>query len=107
MSDESNRTAPEATCWVGLLAASMALMTAHASPQPGAKVEPETLRPLRVRRILGHLRRLTEHPHAPPGLRSVAGHLHARWSELAGSAAAPGDESRACHATDDAMRRLH
>lgn len=76
-------------CAVGLLAATMALMTGHADPAPGAKVDAATLQRLTARRIVSNLFFLQQHPGLPPGLRQVARQLHARWVLLA-QPAAPG-----------------
>lgn len=76
-------------CAIGLLAATMALMTGHADPAPGAKVDAATLQRLTARKIVSNLFFLQQHPGLPPGLRQVARQLHARWVSLA-QPAAPG-----------------
>lgn len=74
-------------CAVGLLAATLALMTGHAAPDPTARVDAATLQQLTARKIVSNLFFLQQHPHLPPGLRQVASQLHARWLPLAKAAA--------------------
>jgi hypothetical protein len=81
MFDES--TPHEAPCWLALLAGSLALMTAHAAPPPGAPASTPCSRALIVRKIISNLARLRGHPHAPPGLRQVAANMHGLWLPLA------------------------
>lgn len=76
-------------CAIGLLAATMALMTGHADPAPGARVDAATLQRLTARKIVSNLFFLQQHPGLPPGLRQVVRQLHARWVSLA-QPAAPG-----------------
>lgn len=73
-------------CAVGLLAATLALMTGHAAPDPGARIDTATLRRITARKIASHLCVLRQHPDLPPGLRQVAAQLHARWAPLADEA---------------------
>jgi hypothetical protein len=70
-------------CAAGLLAATLALMTGHAAPDPGARIDAATLRRLTARKIASHLCVLRQHPDLPPGLRQVAAQLQARWAPLA------------------------
>lgn len=77
----------ELPCAAGLLAATLALMTGHAAPEPGARVDADTLRCLTARKIASHLRVLQQHPGLPPGLRQVAAQLQARWAPLAAGVA--------------------
>jgi len=69
-------------CAMGLLAATMALMTGYAAPHPGARVDAETLRRLTARKIVSNLFFLQHHPDLPPGLRQVAQRLHGHWMAL-------------------------
>lgn len=71
-------------CAVGLLAGTLALMTAHASPEPTARVDAVTQRRLMARKIVSNLFFLQHHPDAPPPLRQVAANMHERWLPLAG-----------------------
>jgi hypothetical protein len=70
-------------CAVGLLAATLALMTCHAAPEPDARVDASTQRCLMARKIVSNLFFLHHHPDLPERLRLVVGRLHARWSALA------------------------
>lgn len=70
-------------CAAGLLAATLALMTGHATPDPGARIDAATLRRITARKIASHLCVLRQHPDLPPGLRQVAAQLQARWAPLA------------------------
>lgn len=70
-------------CAAGLLAATLALMTGHAAPDPGARIDAATLRRITARKIASHLCVLRQHPDLPPGLRQVAAQLQARWAPLA------------------------
>ena len=90
-------------CWVGLLAASLALMTAHATPQPTARIDAAALRRLIARKLVSNLFFLGHHPHAPPGLRQVAANMHVLWVPLAQEEPA---EARPA-APADAAPRLH
>jgi hypothetical protein len=71
-------------CAFGLLVGTLALMTAHASPDPGARVDAITQRRLMARKIVSNLFFLQHHPDAPPPLRQVAANMHARWLPMAG-----------------------
>ena len=70
-------------CAFGLLVGTLALMTAHAAPEPAAQADPATLRRLMARKIVSNLFFLQQHPDAPPPLRQVATRLHARWLAMA------------------------
>ena len=70
-------------CALGLLMGTLALMTAHAVPEPAARADAATLRRLVGRKIVSNLYFLQHHPDAPPPLRQVAARLHARWLPLA------------------------
>jgi hypothetical protein len=70
-------------CAFGLLVGTLALMTAHATPEPAAREDTTTLRRLMARKIVSNLFFLQQHPDAPPPLRQVATRLHARWLPLA------------------------
>ncbi len=79
----------DAPCAIALLAGTLALMTGHAAPEPGARVDADTLRRLTARKIVSNLFFLQHHPALPPGLRQVASQLHGRWVMLAQSAGQP------------------
>jgi len=70
-------------CAIGLLAATLALMTGHAAPTPEASVDRTTLQRLTARKIVSNLFFLQQHPQLPPGLRQVASQLQGRWQPLA------------------------
>lgn len=70
-------------CAVGLLMSTLALMTAHAAPEPAALADAATLRRLVARKIVSNLFFLQHHPDAPPPMRQVATRLHARWLPMA------------------------
>lgn len=74
---------PPRPCAAGLLAATLALMTAHAMPEPGARVDAATQRRLMARKIQSNLFFLQHHPDLPPGLRQVASGLMQRWAQHA------------------------
>jgi hypothetical protein len=79
-------------CAFGLLVATLALMTAHASPAPEARVGAvvaSTQRRLMAHKIVSNLFFLQHHPDAPPPLRRVAANLHARWLPMAGKPGKP------------------
>ena len=80
----------ELPCAIGLLAATLALMTGHAAPEPAARVDPGTLQRLTARKIVSNLFFLQRHPALPPALRQVAARLHGRWGLLAQGGQAPG-----------------
>jgi hypothetical protein len=67
-------------CCVALLAATLALMTAHAEPEAEAKFDTATQRVLMARKIASNLFFLQHHPDLPPGLRTVAQRLQRRWA---------------------------
>lgn len=87
-------------CAGGLLAATLALMTCWAEPEPTASMGAAQQR-LMARRIVSNLYFLREHPHLPCGLRLVITKLHARWCDIA---QAP--HQRALP-TEPASRELH
>jgi hypothetical protein len=70
-------------CAFGLLVSTLALMTAHAAPEPTASEDQVTLRRRMARKIVSNLFFLQQHPDAPPPLRQVATRLHARWLPMA------------------------
>lgn len=74
--------AAELPCAAGLLAATLALMSGFAMPEPEARVDAATLRRLTARKIVANLFFLQQHPAPPPGLRLVASRLHHRWQTL-------------------------
>ncbi len=79
-------------CAVGLVAATLALMTTWAAPAPDAAVDAERQRWLIARKVVSNLFFLSHHPDVSPPMRNVAGHLHRRWVDVAQSLqpAAPG-----------------
>lgn len=66
-------------CPCGLLAATLALMTAWAAPDPQARIDAHGQRVLLARKIAANLRLLCEHPDVGPGMRRVTARLHLRW----------------------------
>jgi hypothetical protein len=82
---EPHDGADELPCAGGLLAGTLALMTAWAAPEPAARIDVLQQRRLMARKIVSNLFFLREHPALPPGLRMVVAKLHARWSEVAQS----------------------
>lgn len=85
---ETNAAADELPCAGGLLAGTLALMTAWAAPEAAARIDVPQQRQLMARKIVSNLFFLREHPALPPGLRMVVAKLHARWSDVAQSDAA-------------------
>lgn len=78
----ADETAP---CALGLLVGTLALMTAHASPEVTAHVDVITRRRLMTRKIVSNLFFLQHHPDTPPPLRQVAANLRAHWLQMAGA----------------------
>lgn len=76
-------------CAVAMVAATFALMTAWASPEPAARVTPAELRRLLARKIVSNLFFLREHPQLDPRLRQVVAQAHAHWTVLAAGQASP------------------
>lgn len=74
-----------------MLAATMALMTSHAAPEPAARVDADTLRRLTARKVVSNLFFLRQHPALPAGMRRVLDRLHGQWLPLAqaGAVSAP------------------
>lgn len=70
-------------CALGLLVGTLALMTAHASPEAAPHLDATIQRRLLARKIVSNLFFLQHHPDAPPPLRQVAINLHARWLPIA------------------------
>ena len=79
-------------CAFGLLVGTLALMTAHASPEAAPHLDATIQRRLMARKIVSNLYFLQHHPDAPSLMRQVAVNLHARWLPMAatGDQAAPG-----------------
>ena len=84
----------EMPCAFGLLVGTLALMTAHASPEPETHDDVTTQRRLMARKIVSNLFFLQHHPDAPPPLRQVAANMHGRWLSMAGSS----EQANASHA---------
>jgi hypothetical protein len=75
---------PEAQpCAHALVAATVALMTTWADPNPSCKLGPEAQRQLIARKLVAQLHLLRGHPALPQPLRLVMAHAHARWLALA------------------------
>lgn len=85
----------EMPCAFGLLVGTLALMTAHASPEPETHVDVTTQRRLMARKIVSNLFFLQHDPDAPPPLRQVAANMHVRWLSMSESS----EEANAAHAT--------
>jgi hemin uptake protein HemP len=64
-------------------AATLALMTCWAEPEPTASLGAAQQRMMMARKIVSNLYFLREHPHLPCGLRLVITKLHARWCDIA------------------------
>ncbi len=78
-------------CYQTLVAATVALMTRHAAPEPTARVDLATQRLLIARKVVSNLFFLQQHPALSPGLRAIMGHAHVAWAALA--AATPGEST--------------
>lgn len=76
-------------CYQALVAATVALMTCHAAPEPTARVDLATQRRLLACKVVSNLFFLQRHPALPPGLRAVMGHAHATWVALAAAPDGP------------------
>lgn len=80
---------PALPCAEGLLAATLALMTAHARPARTARVDADVQRRLLARKIVSNLFFLREHPAVSPPLRQVLATLHTLWAGIAAEEAVP------------------
>ena len=69
-------------CAFGLVAATVALMTSYAQPEPGGRLDPDDMRRLIARKIIANLAQLRAHPNLPQGLCHVMAKAHAEWSRL-------------------------
>lgn len=69
-------------CPHGLMAATLALMTRWAVPEPGCRLAQPDLRHILARKVVSNLFFLQQHPQVPPGLRRVAQGLHTQWLPL-------------------------
>lgn len=74
----------------GMVAATLALMTAWAAPCPDARVDPATLRRLLAHKVVSNLYFLKEHPLAGAALRQVVAQVHACWTDVALAGAGAG-----------------
>lgn len=79
-----------------LVAGTMALMTAWASPCPDARIGLEPQRSLLARKVVSNLYFLQHHPCASPALRQVMANAHQRWVVLSQVPAAEGPGDHAC-----------
>lgn len=70
-------------CAAGLMAATLALMTAWAEPEPGDRCEAARLRTLFARKLACNLSQLREHPDIAHPLQQVIARLHQRWVLIA------------------------
>jgi hypothetical protein len=70
-------------CDQALLAATLALMSAYASPTPLAHVDTATQQRLMARKIVSNLFFLREHPALGDGMRRVVTTVHRHWVALA------------------------
>jgi len=81
----------------GLLASTIALMTAWADPAPGgAQADPDVQRRLLARKIVSNLFFIQHHPCASPPFRQVMGNAHRHWTGLAQGPAQPAAPAVAC-----------
>jgi hypothetical protein len=85
---------PGLPCPHALLAATLALMTAYAEPNPDARVDALTLRRLLARKIVSNLFFLHEHPALGASMRQVVGTVHGRWVALAGGPSSGSADTR-------------
>lgn len=76
-------------CAEALLAAVVALMSAHANPNADARIDPATQRLLLARKVVSNLFFLREHPALSAPLRRVMAQAHAHWATLAAGPLAP------------------
>jgi len=81
--DADEADAVELPCAEALLAAVVALMSAHANPAPDARVDPDTHRRLLARKVVSNLFFLRQHPALSAPLRRVMAQAHAHWATLA------------------------
>lgn len=70
-------------CAGGLIAGTLALMTAWAAPEPEARIDAEQQRALIARKVASNLDFLRDHPDIGPGLQQVIGKVHERWLLIA------------------------
>jgi hypothetical protein len=99
---------PGPPCPHALLAATLALMTAYAEPNPDARVDPVALRRLLARKIVSNLFFLREHPALGASMRQVVGTVHGRWVAVAGKSSAEAPAARQATLPErEALRWLH
>lgn len=67
----------------GLVAGTVALMTAWAAPCPDARLDAPAQRSLLARKVVSNLFFLQHHPQASEPLRRVMANAHAHWVALA------------------------
>lgn len=79
----------EAPDFDGLIACTIALMTAWADPCPRAALEPARLRHVLARKVASNLFFLQHHPAARPELRQSIGQARAHWVVLGQPERAP------------------
>jgi hypothetical protein len=89
-SDDDHDADIAPSCALGLLAGTMALMSAYATALTGSDAGARAAsRPLMARKIVSNLSHLRTHPGLGEPMRCVAAKLHRHWSTVAGADAAP------------------
>jgi hypothetical protein len=83
MVDTDDSEQPVAPSLDALVAGTVALMTAWASPCPDARIGLEAQRSLLARKVVSNLFFLQHHPCASPALRQVMANAHGRWVDIA------------------------
>jgi hypothetical protein len=88
--DDDNDADIAPSCALGLLAGTLALMSAYATALAGSNAGARAAsRPLMARKIVDNLSDMRTHPGLGEPMRSVAAKLHRHWSTVAGAEATP------------------
>lgn len=83
MLDIDSRDETPLPCADAMVAGTVALMTAWASPCPACSLGIDQQRYLLTHKVMCNLLLLQRHPALSPGLRQVMAQAHQRWAEIA------------------------
>lgn len=80
---EFDTDTPKTPCPLGLIAATVALMTRYADPAHGqTHASPCDVHPLLAKKIVSNLFFLQHHPDLPPAFSRVMAQAHAHWRSM-------------------------
>lgn len=80
---EFDTDTPQTPCPLGLIAATVALMTRYADRAPAqTHAGPCDVHPLLAKKIVSNLFFLQHHPHLPPAFGRVMAQAHAQWRSM-------------------------